>query len=78
MFKLYEIIVFTWVGLAIFVASLVDVSLGTIRTIATVQGRSRLAFILGFFEITLWLTVISAIVEEKSPIPYLNRRGGGL
>lgn len=60
------------VGLVIFLARLADVSLGTIRTLATVQGRSQLAFILGFFEITLWVTVISAIVQEVNDQPILG------
>lgn len=58
-------------GLFIFFARIVDVSIGTVRTIVTVQGRTRLAFILGFFEVTLWVTIISAIVKQIYTAPIL-------
>jgi uncharacterized protein YebE (UPF0316 family) len=59
------------VGLLIFFARIVDVSIGTIRTIVTVQGRPRLAFVLGFIEVTLWVTIISAIVKQIYTAPVL-------
>lgn len=57
-------------GVLIFLARIVDVSLGTIRTIVTIQGRMKWAFVLGFMEVTLWVTVISAMVKyiETAPI----------
>jgi uncharacterized protein YebE (UPF0316 family) len=58
-------------GLFIFFARIVDVSIGTVRTIVTVQGRTRLAFVLGFFEVTLWVTIISAIVKQIYTAPIL-------
>lgn len=59
------------VGLLIFLARIVDVSVGTLRTIVTVQGRVRLAFILGFLEVTIWVTVISAMVKNIETAPVL-------
>ena len=59
------------VGILIFCARIVDVSIGTIRTIVTVQGRTRLAFVLGFMEVTLWVTIISAIVKQIYGAPVL-------
>ncbi len=58
-------------GILIFFARLCDVSLGTIRTIVTVQGRMVTAFILGLFEVVLWLIVISAIVDRVVQQPVL-------
>lgn len=58
-------------GLLIFAARIVDVSIGTLRTIMTIQGRIRLAFILGFLEVTIWVTVISAIVKNIADAPIL-------
>lgn len=58
-------------GLLIFCARIVDVSIGTVRTIVTVQGRTRLAFVLGFIEVTLWVTIISAIVKQIYTAPIL-------
>ena len=54
-----------------FCARIVDVSIGTVRTIVTVQGRTRLAFALGFMEVTLWVTIISMIVAKIHTAPLL-------
>jgi uncharacterized protein YebE (UPF0316 family) len=58
-------------GLAVFGARVLDVSLGTIRTIATVQGRMLTAFVLGLFEVTAWLVVITTIVNRVVEQPLL-------
>jgi uncharacterized protein YebE (UPF0316 family) len=50
--------------LVIIVARIADVSLGTIRTIFVVQGRRKLAFILGFFEILIWVTIVSSVIRQ--------------
>ncbi|SHL20282.1 Uncharacterized protein YebE, UPF0316 family [Desulfatibacillum alkenivorans DSM 16219] len=49
-------------GALIFCLRIVDVSLGTIRTIMIVQGRTWISFCLGFFEVFIWLSVISTVV----------------
>jgi uncharacterized protein YebE (UPF0316 family) len=59
-------------GAAIFCARIIDVSLGTMRTIAIVQGRTRTAFVLGFFEVAVWITVISAVVSKIAENPTLT------
>jgi len=59
-------------GIAIFFARIVDVSLGTLRTISIVQGRKWMAFWLGFFEIIVWLTVISTVVNKIAAAPLLG------
>jgi uncharacterized protein YebE (UPF0316 family) len=59
-------------GLLIFVTRVVDVSLGTVRTISTVQGRTKTAFFLGFIEVSMWLVVISAVVNTISHKPVLG------
>ena len=56
------------IGVFIFLA---DVSVGTLRTIMTVQGRRRLSFLLVFFEAAVWVTVISAIVTRLDDAPIL-------
>lgn len=57
-------------GLLVFAARMSDVALGTIRMIATVQGRLIVSFVLGFFEVNLWLVVITAVVVmvQENPI----------
>jgi uncharacterized protein YebE (UPF0316 family) len=57
------------IGLLIFLARVVDVSLGTIRTISTVHGRGKTAFILGAFEVSIWLLVVSKMISEISNQP---------
>jgi len=56
----------------VFFARLVDVSLGTLRTIAIVHGRTLLAFMLGFFESAIWLVVVSTIVQTVTQQPLLG------
>ena len=59
-------------GFVIFLARIVDVSIGTLRTIITIQGRKWLAFWLGFFEISIWLTIISTVIHKITDAPILG------
>ncbi len=54
----------TFTCLLIVVARVVDVSLGTLRTINVVHGRRFLAFCLGFVEILIWIFVVSRVINE--------------
>ena len=58
-------------GIAIFLARIVDVSLGTLRTISIIQGRTWVSFWLGFAEIIIWLWVISTVIPQVREIPIL-------
>jgi uncharacterized protein YebE (UPF0316 family) len=58
-------------GILIFFARVCDVSLGTVRTIITVQGRSVLAFFLGLFEVLIWITIVSTVVLQIKESPIL-------
>jgi len=65
---------FSWLvlPLLIIIARIVDVSLGTLRVIFTVKGYKYLAPIFGFFEVLIWLLVITRIVKEiNNPICYI-------
>lgn len=57
-------------GLAVFGARILDVSLGTMRTITIVQGRLKTSFILAFFEVAIWLAIISVVLAkvQKAPV----------
>lgn len=59
-------------GLLIFFARIIDVSLGTLRTISIVHGRTWMSFWLGFFEVIIWLLVISTVVHKIKEIPLLG------
>lgn len=43
-------------------ARIVDVTLGTVRTICVVNGRRGLACALGFCEVLIWILVVSRII----------------
>ncbi len=49
---------------AIFVARICDVTVGTLRIIAVARGRRVAAAILGFFEVLIWITVISHVMQN--------------
>ena len=50
--------------LLIFVARILDVSIGTIRIVMVSKGQKMWAPILGFFEILIWLIAISRIFQN--------------
>lgn len=58
-------------GLAIFVARIADVSLGTLRTISTIRGNVRSAFLLGLLEVVIWLAVITKVLTDVTTSPML-------
>ena len=61
----------------IFMARILDVSLGTIRILFIARGIKNIAAILGFFEVFIWLLVISSIMKNlASPFYYLFYAGG--
>lgn len=49
--------------LLIILARIGDVSLGTVRTVAVIHGRRATAWWLGFFEVLLWVVVVSAVIQ---------------
>ena len=56
--------------LGIILARITDVSLGTLRTMVVVQGRRKLAWVLGFFEILIWVVVVSKVIQNLSEPAY--------
>ncbi|MGQ3684480.1 MAG: DUF2179 domain-containing protein [Candidatus Loosdrechtia sp.] len=59
-------------GLFVFLARAGDVTLGTLRTISIVHGRTKAAFFLGFVEISIWLIVIATVLNEVLNKPILG------
>jgi uncharacterized protein YebE (UPF0316 family) len=71
--------IIAWVGLPllIFVARVIDVSLGTLRIIFTSRGKRYLAPLLGFVEVFIWVSVISQITRAAQGLPaYLAYAAG--
>ena len=56
------------VPLLIFLARIIDVSLGTVRIILVSRGNRAIASVLGFFEVFIWLLAISQIVQNLTDI----------
>lgn len=75
----YNSDLFKWVilPLLIFVARLVDVSLGTLRIIFVSHGLKYIAPIVGFIEINIWLLAIGQIMQNLDNIVCSLAYAGG-
>ena len=51
-----------FLAILIFLLRIVDVSMGTIRTVAIIEGKSVAATILGFFEVLVWVVVVAQVI----------------
>ncbi|MBN1425889.1 hypothetical protein JXA88_15170 [Candidatus Fermentibacteria bacterium] len=58
-------------AITVFVLRIVDVSLGTVRTIAVVHGRTKVSVFLGFIEVLIWITVVSQVIVRVKDDPLL-------
>jgi len=70
---------YAWVvlPLIIFVARIFDVTLGTLRIIFVARGKRNLAPVLGFFEVLIWIVVISQVVQNlESATAYIGYAAG--
>jgi uncharacterized protein YebE (UPF0316 family) len=70
---------FNWVllPLLIYVARITDVTLGTMRIISLSRGLRKIAPVLGFFEIMIWLLAIRQIFNHlDNPACYIAYAGG--
>ncbi len=65
-------------AVAIFCLRVVDVSLGTVRTISVVQGRTVLSVGLGFVEVLVWIFAVSQVIARirEHPVLMLAFAGG--
>ena len=50
----------------IFIARLIDVSLGTVRTIYTVKGKNFIASLIGLIEITVWFLIVKEALNTEN------------
>ncbi|MCB0281822.1 MAG: DUF2179 domain-containing protein [Calditrichae bacterium] len=75
----YDTTLFNWVilPLLIFCARVVDVSLGTMRIISLSRDLRKIAPLLGFLEILIWLIAIRQIFNNlNNPACYIAYAGG--
>ncbi|MBE0668290.1 MAG: DUF2179 domain-containing protein, partial [Bacteroidales bacterium] len=59
-----DLFTYVLIPLFIFFARIIDVSLGTLRIIFVTKGMSRIAPLIGFFEVLIWLLAISRIMQN--------------
>ena len=63
--------------LIIFFARICDVSLGTLRIVFVSRGKKNIAPFLGFFEVFIWVVVISEVLKNVgSIVGYVAYAGG--
>ena len=72
--QIYQYVV---LPLIIFFARICDVSLGTMRIVFISKGKKSLAPIVGFFELLIWIVVISEVFKNAdSFVCYIAYAGG--
>lgn len=59
-----DLVTYILLPLFIFVARIIDVSLGTLRIIFVTKGMRNVAPLVGFFEVLIWLLAISRIMQD--------------
>ncbi len=70
---------YSWVilPLIIFVSRIGDVTLGTLRHVLTARGHKNVSPILGFFEVLIWIVVVSQVMKQASNFAcYVGWAGG--
>ncbi len=70
---------YAWIilPLLVFGARVLDVSLGTLRIIFVARGRRKLAPLLGFFEVLIWIVVVSQVIQNlHSPLAFIAYAAG--
>lgn len=59
-------------GALVFIAQVLGLSLGTIRTVITVLGETRAAFLLGTLEMLLWVLGTSTVIAQVGEAPLIG------
>jgi uncharacterized protein YebE (UPF0316 family) len=71
------IVIYGVIPLLIFLARIVDVSIGTIRIVYLIRGHKLLVAILGFAESIIWLIAVVQIMQNMTnPLYYVMFAGG--
>lgn len=72
-----EIFDYVVMPLLIFCARVMDVSINTLRIMFVMNGKKKVAPILGFFESLIWLLAIGQIFQNvNNPMSYVGYAGG--
>ncbi|MFH1004081.1 MAG: DUF2179 domain-containing protein [Bacteroidota bacterium] len=78
-FRMTSFDYYNWIilPLIIFSSRIFDVTLGTIRHIFIVRGLKKLAPVLGFFEVLVWIIVISQLMQNLNNVVCYFAWAGG-
>jgi len=60
----FDMYSYVWLPLMIFFARICDVTFGTLRIILVSRGQKKIAPLLGFVEVLIWIIAISQIMEN--------------
>lgn len=72
-----EIFDFVVMPILIFCARVMDVSINTLRIMFVLNGKKKVAPVLGFFEAMIWLLAIGQIFQNiNNPMSYIGYAGG--
>jgi uncharacterized protein YebE (UPF0316 family) len=72
-----EVFDYVVMPLLIFCARVMDVSINTLRIMFVMNGKKKIAPILGFFESLIWLLAIGQIFQNvNNPMSYIGYAGG--
>lgn len=55
----------------VFLARIIDVSLGTFRTVIVVKGKNLIGSIIGFFEVLIWFLVVDQVLSNGNTNIYV-------
>ncbi|MFH1649468.1 MAG: DUF2179 domain-containing protein [Candidatus Woesearchaeota archaeon] len=70
---------FTWIilPLLIFLARVIDVGMGTVRTIFMVRGYKTIVPIIAFFEVSVWLLAVRQVITNlPNPATFIGYAAG--
>ncbi|UCG27423.1 MAG: DUF2179 domain-containing protein [Bacteroidales bacterium] len=68
---------FVILPLLIFIARIMDVTIGTLRIVFIAKGHKIIAPLLGFFEVLIWIFAVGKIMQNlDNPVCYLSYAGG--
>lgn len=77
MFSIFELLPGAYVPLFIFLARILDVSLGTLRIMFVSKGMRGKATILGFIEVLIWIVIVAQIFQNLDNwVNYVAFAGG--
>lgn len=64
-------------AMLIFALRLTDVSMGTVRTIMVMRGMRKVAALIGFVEVSIWVVAISRVIGNLDSVWNVLGYGGG-